>query len=162
MRYGVVSVRALPGERLDKPGVEVPPGPSWMAAEDGALASLERTTAARLDAFRAEHPADAREPGHDGSTFASAAADFKAALPPRAHFVTFPVDSRIWAIGGSAQRSVVATRNPMTSLLVSANSQWRTAERTRTVASSHEPPRSMRRRQSPPRTHTLPSEGAPS
>ena len=80
-RYRVVAVRALPGERLAEPGAEVPPGPSWMAAEDGALEALERTTAARLGAFRAMHPADAREPGRDASTFAAAAADFKAALP---------------------------------------------------------------------------------
>ena len=80
-RYGVVSVRALPGERLAEPGAEVPPGPSWMAAEDGALEALGRTAAARLDAFRAVHPAEARDPGRDASTFAAAAADFKAALP---------------------------------------------------------------------------------
>ena len=79
--YRVVSVRALPGERLAEPGVEVPPGPSWMAAEDGALEALELTTAARLAAFRVTHPAEAREPGRDTSTFAAAAADFKAALP---------------------------------------------------------------------------------
>ena len=80
-RYLVALVRALPGERLAEPGAEAPPGPSWMAAEDGALEALARTTAARLGAFRAAHPAGARDPGRDASTFASAAADFKAALP---------------------------------------------------------------------------------
>ena len=80
-RYRVLWVRALPGERLAEPGAEAPLGPSWMGVEAGPMQALAQTTAARLAAFRAVHPADSREPGRDASTFASAAADFRAALP---------------------------------------------------------------------------------
>ena len=79
--YRVVSARALPGERLAAPDAAVTVEPSWMSAKDGAVGALARTTAARLDAFRRAHPADAREPGRDAATFAAAAADLRAALP---------------------------------------------------------------------------------
>ena len=46
-RYRVVSARAIPGERLAEPGVEVPPGPSWMAATDGALEALGSMASSR-------------------------------------------------------------------------------------------------------------------
>ena len=79
--YRVASARALPGERLDAPEPEVPLLPSWTTAQTGLVESMTRTTAARLDAFRRVHPADAGEPGRDGATFASAAADMRAVLP---------------------------------------------------------------------------------
>ena len=79
--YRVASVRALPGERLAGPDAEVTVEPAWLSAPDGAVGALSRTTAARLDAFRLAHPADATEPGLDTTPFATAAADLRAALP---------------------------------------------------------------------------------
>ena len=79
--YRVVSVRALPGERIAASKAAVDIEPSWVSAKEGAVGALARTTAARLDAFRWSHPPDAREPGRDAATFAAAAADFRAALP---------------------------------------------------------------------------------
>ena len=79
--YHVVSIRALPGERIAASKVAVDIEPSWVSAKQGAVGALARTTAARLDAFRWSHPPDAREPGRDAATFAAAAADFRAALP---------------------------------------------------------------------------------
>ena len=79
--YRVVSVRALPGERLEAPEAEVPVLPSWTTAQTGLVESMARTTAARLHAFRRAHPADAGEPGRHGASFASAAADMRAVLP---------------------------------------------------------------------------------
>ena len=79
--YRVVSVRALPGERLAAPDAAVAIEPSWVSAKDGAVGALARTTTSRLDAFRHAHPVDAREPGHDAATFAAAAADLRALLP---------------------------------------------------------------------------------
>ncbi len=79
--YRVVSVRALPGERLAEPEAEAAVEPAWLSAEDGAVGALARTTAARLDAFRRAHPADAEAPGRDTATFAAAAADLRAVLP---------------------------------------------------------------------------------
>ena len=79
--YRVVSVRALPGERLAEPEAEAAVEPAWLSDEDGAVGALARTTAARLDAFRRAHPADAEEPGRDTATFAVAAADLRAVLP---------------------------------------------------------------------------------
>ena len=79
--YRVASVRALPGERLAEPGADFALRPPWSAAEDGPVAALRRFTAARLDAFRQAHPAEAKEAGRDTVTFAAAAADLRAALP---------------------------------------------------------------------------------
>lgn len=79
--YRVASVRALPGERLATPDAEVSLMPSWVTAESGLVGAMTRTTAARLDAFRRAHPADAGEPGRDDATFAAAAADLRAVLP---------------------------------------------------------------------------------
>ena len=80
-QYHVVSIRALPGERLADPGADVSPRPPWMLAEDGPIEALALTAAARLDAFRHAHPTKAQDAGHDGATFAAAAADMRAALP---------------------------------------------------------------------------------
>lgn len=79
--WRVASVRALPGERLEVAEAEVPLLPSWTTAQTGLVESMARTAAARLDAFRRAHPADASEPGRDGATFASVAADMRAVLP---------------------------------------------------------------------------------
>lgn len=79
--YQVVSVRALPGERLAAPGAAVTVEPAWLSDEDGAVGALATTTAARLDAFRRAYPAEATAPGLDTVTFATAAADLRAALP---------------------------------------------------------------------------------
>lgn len=79
--YRVVSARALPGARLAEPDADVAVEPAWLSAPDGAVGALARTTNARLDAFRVAHPANTSEPGNDTSTFASAAADLRAALP---------------------------------------------------------------------------------
>ena len=65
--WRVDSVRALPAERLETPEAEVPLLPSWTTAEVGLVETMTRTTAARLDAFRRAHPADAGEPGRDGA-----------------------------------------------------------------------------------------------
>ena len=79
--YRVSAARALPGERLSNPKAKTPPLPSWTSAPDGAVAALATTTATRLDAFRKAHPAMARKPGRDPTTFAAAAADMRAVLP---------------------------------------------------------------------------------
>ena len=79
--YRVASVRALPGERLADPDAEVSLMPPWVSAESGLVGAMARTTAARLDAFRRAHPADATDPGRDDATFAAAAADLCGALP---------------------------------------------------------------------------------
>ena len=79
--YRVVSARALPGEMLAEPETAVAVEPAWLSAQDGAVGALSRTTAARLDAFRRIHPADASGPGEDHTTFAAAAAGLRAALP---------------------------------------------------------------------------------
>ena len=80
-RFGVASLRALAGERLVAAQVDVPLAPSWMAGGDDALGALARTTAERLEAFRAAHPAQSGEPGRDAQRFAAAAADLRAVLP---------------------------------------------------------------------------------
>ena len=79
--YRVASIRALPGERLADPGAAAPLRPQWTAAKRGPAIALARTAAARLDAFRRAHPADAGGAGRDAVSFAAAAADLRAALP---------------------------------------------------------------------------------
>ncbi len=79
--YRVVSVRALPGERLAEPDTEVAIEPVWLSAQDGLVGALSRTTVARLDAFHHAHPPAATEPGRATATFAAAATDLRAALP---------------------------------------------------------------------------------
>ena len=79
--YRVVSVRALPGERLAVADAAVTIEPSWLSAEVGAVGALSATTAARLDAFRRAHPPAAADPGPDPITFAAAAADLRAVMP---------------------------------------------------------------------------------
>ena len=79
--YRVVSVRALPGERLVDPRAEAPLRPPWMASEDGPVQALTRIAASRLSAFGHAYAAEAKAGAGDGTTFAAAAADFRAALP---------------------------------------------------------------------------------
>ena len=79
--YRVAAIRALLGERLADPKATVPDQPAWMVADD-PITTLARITAARLDTFRQTHPAKAQDiVGGDGVTFASAAANMRAALP---------------------------------------------------------------------------------
>ena len=79
--WRVATVRALPGERLVDPKAAAPPRPAWMAAADGPVAALQRIAGGRLLAFRHAHPADSREAARDTVSFATAAADMRAALP---------------------------------------------------------------------------------
>ena len=79
--YRVAVARALPGERQGNPDIDISLQPQWMAAEDGPIEALARITAARLGAFRRAHPAQHREGGEDSVTFATAAADLRAAAP---------------------------------------------------------------------------------
>ena len=79
--YRVARLHALPGERLAVPTATIPDQPAWMVA-DNPIATLARITATRLDTFRLAHPAEAQDAaGHDGVTFAAAAANMHAALP---------------------------------------------------------------------------------
>lgn len=78
--YQIVSIRALPGERLNSPGAFAPEYPGWLEADDG-VAALAGTTRRRLTAFRRAHPAEAPEAGRDGATFHAAASDMRAARP---------------------------------------------------------------------------------
>lgn len=78
--YRLASARALPGERLADPEAAATLLPSWTAAQDGPLEALARTAAARLEAFRSAHPANAIEAGRDTVLFAKAAADMRTAL----------------------------------------------------------------------------------
>lgn len=64
-RYGVTSVRALPGERLADPRAAVPPRPQWLAADGGPVEALSRYTAARLAAFRRASPTKVQTAGFD-------------------------------------------------------------------------------------------------
>ena len=68
--YRVVTARALPGERLTDAGASATPVPSWLAAENGPVEALARTTTVRLDAFRLAHPAQSREAGRTATTLA--------------------------------------------------------------------------------------------
>ena len=79
--YLVDSARAAPGERLDDPDAATSLRPPWMEAEDGPVEALARITAARLGAFRQAHPARERAGRQDRTTFATAAADLRAAAP---------------------------------------------------------------------------------
>ena len=79
--YRVALIRALPGERLAAPTATVPNQPAWMVADD-PITTLAGVTATRLDTFRRTHPAEAQDAaGRNGVTFASAAANMRAALP---------------------------------------------------------------------------------
>ena len=79
--FAVVSVRALPGERLLEPDAEASLRPKWMEAEDGPILALPRIAQSRLTSFQRAHPEEARTDGTDDVTFAAAAADLRAALP---------------------------------------------------------------------------------
>ena len=81
--YRIASIRALPGERLSDPDAEVSPQPEWMtmSVEGGPVAALAGIAAARLDAFRRDHPANARAGSPDPFTFAAAAAQAQSVLP---------------------------------------------------------------------------------
>ena len=80
-RYRVASIRARPGERPVAPESAVPLTPPWMAVEQGPVDALARITAARLDAFRRNHPGHARDGAAEDATFAEAAAGLRAVLP---------------------------------------------------------------------------------
>ena len=79
--YAVVSLRALPGERLLDPRAKVLLRPPWMEAEDGPILALSRIAQSRLTSFQQAHPAEAQTDETDDVTFAAAAADLRAALP---------------------------------------------------------------------------------
>ena len=116
--YRVVSVRALPGERLAASGAAVAIEPPWMSAKEGAVGALARTTAVRLDAFRSAHPPDAREPGREAVTFAAAAADLRAALPRLAWSVAqrarWTDEAQTWLRPALAEvERALATRDPV-------------------------------------------------
>ena len=78
--WRVVRARALPGERLDDRNAMAGLEPSWLSSQEAGIDTLTRVVAARLKAFHLAHPADAREPSRKSVTFASAAADTRAAL----------------------------------------------------------------------------------
>ena len=79
--YRVATIQAFPGERLAVPTATVSAQPAWMVADD-PITTLAEVTATRLDTFRQTHPAKAQDAaGHNGVTFASAAANMRAALP---------------------------------------------------------------------------------
>ena len=79
--YRVALIQALPGERLVAPTATVQDQPAWMVADD-PITTLAGVTATRLDTFRRTHPAKAQDAaGPNGVTFASAAANMRAALP---------------------------------------------------------------------------------
>lgn len=78
--YRIMTIRALPGERLNDSSAAASPRPAWMTAtsDAGPVATLAAVTVTRLDAFRRAHPVDASGRDRDGSTFA---ADADAAQP---------------------------------------------------------------------------------
>ncbi len=79
--FTIVSLRALPGERMSDPRAGAPLRPKWMEAEDGLILALPRITKSRLISFQRTHPAEAQTGGYDEVTFAKAAIDLRAALP---------------------------------------------------------------------------------
>ena len=80
-RYGVVSARALPGDRLSNPEAVAALQPPWMTAEENPLETLAGITSERLQAFRKAHPTEAEESGRATTTFATDVADMRAVLP---------------------------------------------------------------------------------
>lgn len=73
--YAPTSVRMLPGEKLQEPGVWLHPAvfssePSWSANENSPLAALGRTARSRVDSFHSAHPVGSLEPWRDESTLA--------------------------------------------------------------------------------------------
>ena len=79
--YRVATARALPGERLANRQAEVELLPAWITAAVDPVEALSRITAARLDAFRRQHPGSSGQAGDDAVSFAQAAADLRAVLP---------------------------------------------------------------------------------
>ena len=79
--FAVVSVRALPGERLLEPETDTSLRPQWMEAGDGPILALPRIAQSRLVSFQQAHPEEAETDGTDDVTFAAAAVDLRAALP---------------------------------------------------------------------------------
>lgn len=79
-RYSIESIRALPGERLAKPGVRVARQPGWLSSGD-PISELMSITDARLSAFRRAHPASGSATSEDQASFASATEDLRQALP---------------------------------------------------------------------------------
>ena len=102
-RFGVVLIRALPGERLGIPDADVALHPPWMTAEEGLVPALARMTASRMDTLRAAYPADARILGRDPVTFAAAAEDLRAAL---SRLVWNATRRTIWGSGAEPWLSV--------------------------------------------------------
>ena len=96
--YRIVSIRALPGERLDDPGAPVPEYPGWLAADD-PVAALAGTAHERLSAFRRAHPAEALDAGRDEVTFRAAASDMHSAQP---RFTWLLAMRTQWAAGTAA------------------------------------------------------------
>ena len=79
-RYSVTSIRALPGERLARPGIAVTEQPAWLLSGD-PVSELMTMTEARLSGFRRSHPASGLAAARDEAGFASAADDLRHALP---------------------------------------------------------------------------------
>ena len=75
-RYSVTSIRALPGERLARPGIAVTEQPAWLLSGD-PVSELMTMTEARLSGFRRSHPASGLAAARDEAGFASAADDLR-------------------------------------------------------------------------------------
>ena len=76
-QYRVVSLHALPGERLADPSAAVEPRPYWMEADEGPIEALSRIAAERLEAFGRIHSVQAGR----AKSAPTALADMRAALP---------------------------------------------------------------------------------
>ncbi len=77
--FKLVSIRALPGERLVAKNDVVPLLPIWITTKKEPITTLAEITVARLEAFRRTHPAGEKKGGQDDITYASA--DIQAVLP---------------------------------------------------------------------------------
>ena len=78
--YVVHRARVLPGERLDGTRGSVSLFPAWIATKSPPTPALVRIAAQRLEQFGRRHPVEARAPGRAMSTFATAAANARAAM----------------------------------------------------------------------------------
>ena len=127
-RYSIESIRALPGERLAKPRVEVARQPRWVWSGD-PVSELMNITDERLSGFRRTHPASGSAASEDRASFASAAEDLRAALPrlvwllatrtqwtDRTHRWVFAALTRIDRILAAGDVEALMAASPLTDL----------------------------------------------
>lgn len=97
--WQIAAIRVLPGERLDGGRDPAPRRPSWVTEDDDPIETLAATVAARFAAFHRSHPPRSSEGARVTTTFASDAADTRAAWP---RLSWLPLQRVRWASGSEA------------------------------------------------------------